>query len=383
MAETKSEHLAFSFYIIITPGPEISEMGTFLLPLNFKFTTMEWKDSLMYFLTATGILNTLFLAVFVFTQKSRNRLSNRLFSAILLMFAIKIGYASLEQQLWSSGFIYFFYTNLAVTAYLCIVPLFIFYIDSISDKDFKPGNKLYLFFLPAMVYAIYLTASGYFSIQAFYLMQVFFISFSLVSGYKLVNLWKQFRKNHLPNRKLMNWLLMIQFGIMVVWATAFGPFVYELTALYSLAVYLLIKTILGDLKTINLGWQSKALISEPKIDLIIRLKAVMETEKIFMDPGLTLPKLAQKLSVSLHSLSREINNYYHQNFTEYINSFRIEEACKMLSSDIYDNLTIEGIAYDCGFNSLSSFNSAFKKQMKLTPSQFRMEKKQSFSISYN
>jgi AraC-like DNA-binding protein len=344
---------------------------------------MEWKDNLMYFLTATGILNTLFLAVFVFTQKSRNRLSNRLLSTILLMFAIKIGYASLEQQLWSSGFIYFFYTNLAVTAYLCIVPLFIFYIDSVSDKDYKPAVRTYLFYLPALVYAIYLSAFGNLTIRAFYLMQVFFISFSLVSGYKLAKLWLQFRKNHLPNRKLMNWLLMIQFGIMVVWATAFCPFVYELTAFYSLAVYLLIKTILGDLKTINLGWQNKAVISEPKIDLIIRLKAVMETEKIYMDPSLTLPKLAQKLSVSLHSLSREINTYYHQNFTEYINSFRIEEACKMLSSDIYDNLTIEGIAYDCGFNSLSSFNSAFKKQMNLTPSQFRMEKKQSLSVSYN
>jgi len=344
---------------------------------------MEWKANLMYFLTATGILNTLFLAVFVFTQKSRNRLSNRLLSAILLMFAIKIGYASLEQQLWISGFIYFFYTSLAVTAYLCIVPLFIFYIDSITEKDYKPGIRAYLFILPAFIYFISMSVSGLFSIQAFYLMQVFFISFSLISGYKLVKLWMQFKVNPSPNRKLMYWLFMIQFGIMMVWATAFGPFVYELTAFYSLAVYLLIKTILGDLKTINLGWQSKTLVSEPKIDLIIRLKTVMETEKIYMDPGLTLPKLAQKLSVSLHSLSREINNYYNQNFTEYINSFRIEEACKMLSSDIYDNLTIEGIAYDCGFNSLSSFNSAFKKQMNLTPSQFRIEKKQSLSISYN
>ncbi len=344
---------------------------------------MEWKANLMYFLTATGILNTLFLAVFVFTQKSRNRFSNKILSAILVLFAIKIGYASLEQQLWSSGFIYFFYTNLAVTAYLCIVPLFIFYIGSITDKDYKPGIRAYLFLLPAFIFAISLSVTGFLSIQAFYLMQVFFISFSLVSGYKLVKLRRQFRKNPSPNRKLMNWLLMIQFGIMVVWATAFGPFVYELTAFYSLAVYLLIKTILGDLKTINLGWQSKPAVSEAKIDLIIRLKAVMETEKIYMDSGLTLPRLAQKLSVSLHSLSREINNYYNQNFTEYINSFRIEEACKMLSSDIYDNLTIEGIAYDCGFNSLSSFNSAFKKQMNLTPSQFRITKKNSLSISYN
>lgn len=338
----------------------------------------------MYFLTATGILNTLFLAVFLFSRKSRNPLSNKILSAILVLFAIKIGYASLEQQLWSWGFIYFFYTNLAVTAYLCIVPLFIFYIDSLTDKDYKPGVRNYLFLLPALLFAIYLFASEFFTLQAFYLMQVFFIGFSIFSGYKLVQVWKTYRDNKLPsNLKLLNWLLFMQSGIVIVWATAFGPFLYELTAIYSLAIYLLIKIVLGDLKTISLGWQYKIVETEPKTDLIIRLKTLMDNEKIYTDSSLTLPKLSQKLNVSLHALSHEINAFYNQNFTEYINAFRIEEACKMLSSDLYDNFTIEGIAYDCGFNSLSSFNAAFKKQMRITPSQFRTEKRKSLSMSYN
>jgi AraC-like DNA-binding protein len=345
---------------------------------------MEWKANLMYFLTATGILNTLFLAVFLYFRKSRNPLSNKILSAILVLFAIKIGYASLEQQLWSSGFIYFFYSNLAVTAYLCIVPLFIFYIDSITDKDYKPGVRAYVYLLPAFLYAIDLFTTGFFPLQAFYLMQVFFIGFSIFSGYKLVKLWKQYRESKLlSNRKLLKWLFFIQAGIMVVWATAFGPFLYELTAFYSLAIYLLIKIVLGDLKIISMGWQYKILETEPKTDLIIRLKTVMDNEKIYTDSSLTLPKLAQQLNVSLHALSHEINAFYNQNFTEYINAYRIEEACKMLSSDLYDNFTIEGIAYDCGFNSLSSFNAAFKKQMRITPSQFRTEKRKSLSMSYN
>jgi len=355
-----------------------------LLPLNFKFTAMEWKANLMYFLTATGILNSLFLAVFLFSRKSRNPFSNKILSAILVLFAIKIGYASLEQQLWSWGFIYFFYTSLAVTAYLCIVPLFIFYIHSVSNKDYKPGIGAYLFLLPALLYAIYLSVTRFFPLQAFYLMQVFFIGFSVFSGYRLVKLWKQYRESKLPsNRKLLNWLLFIQAGIVVVWATAFGPFLYELTAIYSLAIYFLIKIVLGDLKLISMGWQYKIVDTEPKTELIIRLKTVMDNEKIYTDSSLTLPKLAEKLSVSLHALSREINTYYNQNFTEYINAFRIEEACKMLSSDLYDKLTIEGIAYDCGFNSLSSFNAAFKKQLNLTPSQYRTDKRKSLSMSYN
>jgi len=344
---------------------------------------MDWKANLMYFLTATGILNTLFLAVFVSNQSSRNRLSTYFLSTIFVLFAIKIGYASLEQQLWSSDFIYHFYTILAIFAYLCIGPFFILYIHSVYDKDYKPKLKELVLLFPGIIFLVYLTFFGNFTIQVFYLMQVLFISFSIFSGYKLIKLFIKEKSNISQNRKLTNWLIIIQAGIMITWGTAFGPFVYELTAIYSLAVYLLIKTIFGDLKTINLGWQRKTVVAEPKIDLIIRLKTLMETEKVFMDSDLTLPTLAQRLSVSLHLLSREINNYYNQSFTEYINSFRIEEACKMLSNNIYDNLTIEGIAYDCGFNSLSTFNSVFKKQMNLTPSQFRIEKRKSLSINYN
>jgi AraC-like DNA-binding protein len=345
---------------------------------------MDLKANLMYFLTATGILNTLFLAVFLFRKKSRNPLSNKLLSVILLIFAIKIGFATLEQQLWTWAFVYSFYTKLAVTGYLCIVPLYIFYIDSVINKEYKPPRQALFFFIPAFLYAINPFEDFYWSHHGFFALQVVFMGYSIMSGYKLFKLWKQHKKTKIAvNGKILSLLIIIQAGMLVIWGTAIGAFIYELVAFYTLAIYLLIKVVIGDFKIINMGWQHHPVETEAKTDLIIRLKTLMTTEKIYMDSSLTLPRLAQRLSVSLHVLSREINTFYNQNFTEYINTYRISEACKMLSSDIYDNLTIEGIAYDCGFNSLSSFNAAFKKQMNCTPSQFRIEKKKSLSVNYN
>jgi AraC-like DNA-binding protein len=103
------------------------------------------------------------------------------------------------------------------------------------------------------------------------------------------------------------------------------------------------------------------------------LKKIMETEKLYLDTNITLPSLAEKMSVSHHHLSQIINEKLNQNFFEFINSYRIEEAKQMLSNPEKQILNISVIAFDSGFNTLSSFNSVFKKFTSQTPSQFRSE----------
>ena len=72
-----------------------------------------------------------------------------------------------------------------------------------------------------------------------------------------------------------------------------------------------------------------------------------------------------------HVVSQIINEQLSYNFNDFINSFRIEEAKKMLNDPGMKNITVASIAYDSGFNTLSAFNTAFKKFTGLTPSQFR------------
>jgi AraC-like DNA-binding protein len=76
-----------------------------------------------------------------------------------------------------------------------------------------------------------------------------------------------------------------------------------------------------------------------------------------------------------HALSQVINEQFSSNFNDFINSYRVEDAKKMLMDPEGRNFTIASIAYDSGFNTLSAFNVAFKKFTGVTPSQFRLKDK--------
>lgn len=99
-----------------------------------------------------------------------------------------------------------------------------------------------------------------------------------------------------------------------------------------------------------------------------RLTETMAKEQLYLQPDLTLYKLAEVLETKPHSLSQVLNQYHQSGFHAFINKYRIEEAKKML---IETDLKIIAVAYDCGFKSISTFNVAFKKETGMTPSQFR------------
>jgi AraC-like DNA-binding protein len=101
-----------------------------------------------------------------------------------------------------------------------------------------------------------------------------------------------------------------------------------------------------------------------------KLTAFMAKDKPYLNPTLTLKELALQISISPRYLSQIINEYTHQNFYDYISRYRIEEA-KRLFSDNSAGKTVLEILYEVGFNSKSSFNTAFKKFTGITPSQFK------------
>ncbi|MBC8110203.1 MAG: helix-turn-helix transcriptional regulator, partial [Verrucomicrobia bacterium] len=102
-----------------------------------------------------------------------------------------------------------------------------------------------------------------------------------------------------------------------------------------------------------------------------KLQASMEAEKLYLNSNLTLPELAEKLSLSTHHLSQLLNEQLGKNFFDFINEYRIKAMQEKLSDSAFSHFKIEEIAYDCGFNSKSVFNTAFKKFTGKTPSEYR------------
>jgi AraC-like DNA-binding protein len=97
----------------------------------------------------------------------------------------------------------------------------------------------------------------------------------------------------------------------------------------------------------------------------------METEKPHLNENLTLGELANNLEILPNNLSRLINEEFGKNFHEFVNAYRIDEVKKSLADPKFAHYSLLGIAFECGFNSKSTFNSVFKQLTGKTPSAYR------------
>lgn len=106
--------------------------------------------------------------------------------------------------------------------------------------------------------------------------------------------------------------------------------------------------------------------------LVQKIYEVLKQEKFYARPGLTIGELAKRLAIQEYRLRRLINNQLgYRNFNQFLNEFRIGEACKRLASTSDHREQIANIAFDVGYSALSSFNKSFKDLMKVTPTQYR------------
>ena len=97
----------------------------------------------------------------------------------------------------------------------------------------------------------------------------------------------------------------------------------------------------------------------------------IKQEQLYMDPDITLDSLAETLEVMPRDLSMIINRHFGSNFYTFINSYRIEEAKKMLKDQAKKDTTITDIYLAVGFNSKSVFYTFFKKLEGMTPTKYR------------
>lgn len=107
------------------------------------------------------------------------------------------------------------------------------------------------------------------------------------------------------------------------------------------------------------------------LQLEASLNKTMHEQKPYLDEELTLSKLASYLNTTDKKLSQLLNQHIDITFYSYINFFRLEEFKRRIQSNDFKDITIEGIAKDCGFKSKASFYRLFKKEMGLSPSEYK------------
>lgn len=189
--------------------------------------------------------------------------------------------------------------------------------------------------------------------------------------------------------KWLKTLLVLQFAFILFWLYAaiyaaimghYNEHADSLLIATSILIY-----IMGYIGTQKIGLQEERISirqrnfpkKQHSISKAVKNRHIMELEKIlidenrFLDPTISLDKLALELNLSTSHLSRLINTELKMSFSDYMNSLRVSEAKKLLLNPEFSNYTLVAIGLESGFNSKTTFNTVFKKCTSVTPSQFR------------
>ncbi|HPF10649.1 MAG TPA: AraC family transcriptional regulator [Flavobacteriaceae bacterium] len=100
------------------------------------------------------------------------------------------------------------------------------------------------------------------------------------------------------------------------------------------------------------------------------LQYLMEVDKVYLNPDLNLSLLANYLNISEKSCSYLINSVLQSNFNKLVNNYRLKSFEEQVEKGVHDTYTLSGMAYECGFNSKSTFNRVFKDRFGMTPSEY-------------
>ncbi len=285
-------------------------------------------------------------------------------------------------------------------------PLLLFYVKGILQPNWQPKIWRSLHFIPVIVF-IYmlwprLNMSG--ETKAMYLMNIFedrylpafnmlamvrigHLAIYLILGflvYRTARMRRESSNNGMLTTRLA-WVVRILSGSVIIWGIYTFLYFYNqywlniaapiliTIALYSVGFYAIrFPELFRDvqLKSASAKYEYSKLSNEEKSRIKDLLIEILQKDKLFNNQDLKLQLLAQRLDVSAQSLSQIINEEFKQNFSELINSYRIEEAKKLLLNETHKHFTIVAIANDVGFSSKSAFNAAFKRITNQTPSEF-------------
>lgn len=344
---------------------------------------MSVNDQLIFLLSALGGMNGLLLSGYFLVVKKEKRTSDYFLGGLILMLSIRT---------IKSAFLYFnnhlfeFFIEAGLAACFLIGPFLYLYTKSLIRPSESLRRNWWWHIIP---YILIITVFG--SFFSYYQDRVLWQSFGriiiykqwmiyiLLSGVLLRPLFKKiWQKEKLEDHEF--WLMNVFTGTFIVWLA------YETTAYTSYIVGALSFSFL--IYTSILLWifkraKKQIAVDEPKryansslTDQQImaykrKLEQYIVNEKPYLDPNLKLDTLSSQIGMSSKELSQVINQSFDQNYSQYIAALRIEEAKKLLSSEKYDHNKIAAIAYESGFNSLSSFNTYFRKLVGMTAKEYR------------
>ncbi len=117
-------------------------------------------------------------------------------------------------------------------------------------------------------------------------------------------------------------------------------------------------------------YKNSALTKEMAETIHSRLQILMSDERLFLNSTLSLAQLSEQININPNQLSQYLNEYEKKNFYEYLNTLRLKHFIEISKNTKYKGFSLLGLAYESGFNSKTTFNTFFKKEMGTSPSEY-------------
>ncbi|CAI8772499.1 helix-turn-helix domain-containing protein [Chryseobacterium sp. IT-36CA2] len=374
------------------------------------------KSNLLIIVASVSIFISVLLAIFLVTVKTKYRISNVLFAVFLIINAIDMSDPLFNMI--SDG-----PSNLGVFKNMLVflqIPVFYLYVLSVCYSDFKLKPKHLLHALPFLIanltllprfYGVDTASKIHFVENRQSMIELKFNHILLhvqmiiyfVAVFRVLRKSKTLYLENYAGKSINSYKWLFQFTIVlcIVYAIAllknilkFSDYVHIsewikagllLLSLFIICWYLfkalnnpeLFRNVDSKLKLVaemvseeKSNEESVTNDSEYKEE-ILRLKSYMIEKKPFLNSSLTIQEVSSEIEIPVRELSLLINYQLGQHFYDFVNSYRIENAMNILKDETKSKVTILEILYEVGFNSKSSFNTAFKKHTGNTPTYYR------------
>ena len=369
-------------------------------------------DVIMFMTVAECILLVIFQAIL----PVKNQLANRLLSAFLLSIAVS---SACIVVLWNddvSLFRLFDETLLPyflATAQLLKGPMLLFYVIALTEDAFKFARKHLLHLIPIALSLVWLLVFQIDSsdlrfktlgqteterrlansVWHFIKIMPFFYALAAVNRVRLyrIGLHNQY-SNFSPTEP--TWLNILSLGFLFTWS--FSILVHlvantvalsapQVSDLFGITENYIVFILINALFINSVVHTHKLLTTKPEVtkdktdeklteSAIQKVQLGMEVQKLFLKQNLNIEEFSKRINLPVKEVSAVINKHYGTNFFEFMNSYRVEEAKRLLGDAQHADMTVMDVLLQAGFNSKSAFHRFFNRLVGMSPTEFRKQK---------
>ncbi|MGX1930150.1 helix-turn-helix domain-containing protein [Flagellimonas sp. 2504JD4-2] len=348
---------------------------------------MGFLDILLVIISSAGLLHGITFALYLCFFKKKKTLTNYLLALILVFMAFRIG-KSVMLNFGNDLEPVFIFTGLALL--LLIGPLLRWYSAGMTTVGFRLPKSFIFELLPfALLFlgslfvtrdwfeshnkeVIIVFGSGLIFIYLHFAFYIFIVGRAVKKSKRSTPVEQRTKSQ----KAILAWLSLVVIGFVIIWISYFLNIIEDTIPyiigpmMYSAVVYFLSFKAF-QLKVTDID--GNVFKKNDNINLFDQITKLVKDKSLYLEPDVSLGSLSKLLGISTQKTSEVINQHSKQNFNDFINHYRVQEAKRMLLDSENKNYTISSIAFDSGFSSLSSFNSAFKKFEGTTPSAYKKE----------